>query len=155
MKQSNNLLLVVAISIIVFLTFWATYSSDFGTSWCASILSLLSKQFDGVLLFATGIALTLCVTAYDEGKKVLGNCSLFSNEPAMAARLKTIFLILIAVVINLLEGHLKTPSAWSDALLAFNSALAGVYAGQGWPVTTAKLSIDSKPTDAIGKKNNA
>ena len=110
-----------------------------------SILSLLSKQFDGVLLFATGIALTLCVTAYDEGKKVLGNCSLFSNEPAMAARLKTIFLILIAVVIKMLEEHLKTSSNLSDALLAFNSALAGVYAGQGWLSNPTKPGADNKP----------
>ena len=111
--------------------------------WCLCFFTWLGSQFKGVFLFTTGIVLSLSLTAVNDNKKVMGCFYLFTRNPDKAARIKIIILLLVGVIIKLLAKGLGV-DIWADAYLAFNSALAGVYAAQGWP-TNAGEENNNKP----------
>lgn len=132
LKNSNNFSVAVAASAILFIGLALTRT----LTTCIGLFEWLGSQFNGVLLFAAGITLTLCITAFDVNKKVLG-CALSSCvDSNCAARLKVLVLLLVGVVIKLLANGQEV-NIWAEGYFAFNSALAGAYATHGWSVTTS------------------
>jgi hypothetical protein len=91
-----------------------------------------------MIIGALGLILTIFLVRKDGAEK---SCSptLPGQKPACYYRLRTLYLIAVAVACKLVLTLCGLDAAWGDALLAFNSVLAGVYASRGW------LAVPNQP----------
>lgn len=102
-----------------------------------------------VMIAAAGLVVTLLVIC-QRGQTFLSECI---PDTKARARFTAFLVILIGVVVQIILDGLCAPSAYGNALLALNSAIAGVFAGTGWanwghvfpsPVKTCDVSAKTK-----------
>ena len=113
---------------------------------CAIEPTSIFGQNLGLVFFCVGIALTLCFTQPEQ--EHVCNCLNHEaklNHEASLARLKFLAIVITGVSFKYLIDCRATDKLWGDVILTFNSALAGVYAGQGWLSNPTKPGADNKP----------
>ena len=101
---------------------------------------LTEKLLLSTAILAIGITLTIMVIKNDGAE----NSHPETRNRARKGRVKVLLLVSIAIFTKSSLSLLSADGVWGDVILTFNSALAGVYAAQGWPTNSGNEN-NNKP----------
>jgi hypothetical protein len=115
-----------------------------GNDACAELQTKITIP---MIITIAGLALTLAIVSGDGAEQKAPPEA--KSLDASSYRLKALGLVALAVAIKTVLTSLDADAGWGDALLAFNSALAGVYASRGWlampgPATSLEPTASQK-----------